>query len=81
MEAMREPETDILLLIRDHNRDLADWQKDPLTIVDEEAHHFLPQIETKIMNEGWTSHWHHRIMTSIDPPQEACSSSWSATTR
>jgi stage V sporulation protein R len=41
-----------------------------LTIVDEEARYFLPQIETKIMNEGWASHWHHRIMTSIGLPQE-----------
>ena len=32
-----EPEADILLFIRDHNRDLADWQQDLLTIVDEEA--------------------------------------------
>ena len=22
------------------------------------------------MNEGWASHWHHRIMTSLDLPQE-----------
>jgi stage V sporulation protein R len=65
-----EPEEDILLFIRDHNRDLADWQRDLLTIVDEEARYFLPQIETKIMNEGWASHWHHRIMTSLDLPQE-----------
>ena len=65
-----EPEADILLFIRDHNRDLADWQKDLLTIVDEETCYFLPQIETKIMNEGWASHWHHRIMTSLDLPQE-----------
>ena len=65
-----EPEDDILLFVRDHNRELADWQKDVLTIVDEEAAYFLPQIETKIMNEGWASHWHHRIMMSIDLPQE-----------
>src|SRR5918993_370204 len=65
-----EPEPDILLFIRDHNRDLADWQKDLLTIVDEESRYFLPQIETKIMNEGWASHWHHRIMTSLDLPQD-----------
>ena len=65
-----EPEADILLFIRDHNRDLADWQKDLLTIVDEETRYFLPQIETKIMNEGWASHWHHRIMTALDLPQE-----------
>lgn len=65
-----EPEPDLLLFIRDHNRDLADWQRDLLTIVDEESRYFLPQIETKIMNEGWASHWHHRIMTSLDLPQE-----------
>ncbi len=65
-----EPEANLLLFIRDHNRDLADWQRDILGIVDEEAIYFLPQIETKIMNEGWASHWHHRIMTSLDLPQE-----------
>ncbi|MFO1073538.1 MAG: SpoVR family protein [Geminicoccaceae bacterium] len=65
-----EPEEDILLFIRDHNHDLADWQRDLLTIVDEEARYFIPQIETKIMNEGWASHWHYRIMTSLDLPQE-----------
>ena len=65
-----EPEADILLFIRDHNRDLADWQRDLLTIVDEESRYFLPQIETKIMNEGWASHWHHRIMSALDLPQE-----------
>jgi stage V sporulation protein R len=64
-----EPEADILLFIRDHRRDLAAWQRDVLTIVDQEASYFLPQIETKIMNEGWASHWHHRLMSSIDLPQ------------
>jgi stage V sporulation protein R len=65
-----EPEEDLLLFIRDHNRDLAAWQKDLLTIVDEEARYFIPQIETKIMNEGWASYWHHRIMNSLDLSQE-----------
>ena len=65
-----EPEEDILLFVRDHNRDLADWQKDLLTIVDEEARYFMPQIETKIMNEGWASHWHHRIMNALPLPQD-----------
>lgn len=65
-----EPDPDLLLFIRDHNRELTDWQKDLLTIVDEEARYFLPQIETKIMNEGWASFWHHRILTSLELPQE-----------
>ena len=65
-----EPEENILSFIRDHNRDLADWQRDVLTIVDEEARYFIPQIETKIMNEGWASYWHHKIMNALDLPQD-----------
>jgi stage V sporulation protein R len=65
-----EPEEDVLLFIRDHNRHLMAWEQDLLTIVHEEAQYFLPQIETKIMNEGWASYWHHKIMNSLDLPQE-----------
>jgi len=65
-----EPDEDILLFIRDHNPHLMAWQQDLLTIVHEEAMYFLPQIETKIMNEGWASYWHHKIMNSLDLPQD-----------
>jgi stage V sporulation protein R len=63
------PEEDILLFIRDHNPQLADWEKDLLTIVHEQAQYFIPQIETKIMNEGWASFWHKRILETLDLPQ------------
>ena len=76
-----EPEEDLLLFIRDHNRDLADWQRDVLTIVDEQARYFIPQIETKIMNEGWASFWHHQIMNRSTCRRSSTSSSWCATTR
>jgi len=65
-----EPEEDVLLFIRDNNRQLMAWQQDLLTIVHEESSYFLPQIETKIMNEGWASYWHHKIMNSLDLPQD-----------
>ena len=65
-----EPEEDLLLFIRDHNPDLPAWTRDLLTIVHEEAQYFIPQIETKIMNEGWASFWHHRIVSSLDLPQD-----------
>ncbi|MBI3785455.1 MAG: SpoVR family protein [Deltaproteobacteria bacterium] len=64
------PEDDLLLFLRDHNTYLAEWEKDLLTIVHEEAQYFLPQIETKIMNEGWASYWHKRILDSLELPQE-----------
>ncbi|MBI2962237.1 MAG: SpoVR family protein [Deltaproteobacteria bacterium] len=64
------PEEDLLLFIRDYNPFLAEWEKDLLTIVHEGAQYFLPQIETKIMNEGWASYWHREILNSLDLPQE-----------
>jgi stage V sporulation protein R len=63
------PEEDILLFIRDHNPQLAEWERDLVTIIHEEAQYFIPQIETKIMNEGWASFWHKRILESLDLPQ------------
>lgn len=64
------PDEDLLLFIRDHNPYLAEWERDLLTIVHEEAQYFIPQIETKIMNEGWATYWHKRILDSLELPQE-----------
>jgi len=64
------PEEDLLLFIRDHNPYLSEWERDLLTIVHERERYFLPQIETKIMNEGWASFWHREILNSLNLPQE-----------
>jgi stage V sporulation protein R len=63
------PDEDLLLFIRDHNPHFSDWEKDLLTIANEAAQYFIPQIETKIMNEGWASIWHKRIVEALDLPQ------------
>jgi len=60
-----EPDEDLLLFIRDYNPFLVEWEKDLLTIVDEEAKYFIPMMETKIMNEGWASYWHKKIVESL----------------
>jgi stage V sporulation protein R len=64
------PDEDLLLFIRDNNLHLSGWEKDLITIVHEEAQYFIPQIETKIMNEGWATFWHKRILDSLDLPQD-----------
>lgn len=64
------PDEDLLLFIRDHNPYLSEWERDLLTIVHEEAQYFIPQIETKIMNEGWASWWHKKIIDSLQLPQD-----------
>ena len=64
------PEEDLLLFIRDHNPYLSEWERDLLSIAHEEAQYFIPQIETKIMNEGWASYWHREILNSLHLPQD-----------
>ncbi|WP_225228904.1 SpoVR family protein [Bacillus sp. PS06] len=61
-----QPEKDILLFIEEYSRDLEDWQRDILTMMREEMLYFWPQLETKIMNEGWASYWHQRIIREMD---------------
>ncbi|MCB0324561.1 MAG: SpoVR family protein, partial [Bdellovibrionales bacterium] len=64
-----EPEQNLLEFIARYNPFLAEWERDILHIVDEEARYFIPQIETKIMNEGWASYWHHKILNELNLPQ------------
>ena len=61
-----KPEKDILLFIEQYSRTLEHWQRDILTMMREEMLYFWPQLETKIMNEGWASYWHQRILRELD---------------
>ena len=66
-----EPERDVLLFLM-QNAPLTRWQRNVLGIIREEAYYFAPQGMTKIMNEGWASFWHTRIMTTkgvMDPSE------------
>ena len=59
------PETrdrDVLGFLLDH-APLERWERDVLWAVRAEAYYFWPQMQTKIMNEGWASFWHSRLMT------------------
>jgi stage V sporulation protein R len=48
----RDPEQDLLRFIERHARSLEDWQRDVMSIVRSEQSYFLPQLRTKILNEG-----------------------------
>jgi stage V sporulation protein R len=56
------PQKDILLFLLNY-APLERWQHTILEIVRDEAYYFAPQGMTKVMNEGWASYWHSRIMT------------------
>src|SRR5678816_1181837 len=57
-----QPEQDVLLFLLE-NAPLERWEREILAIMREEAYYFVPQMQTKIMNEGWASYWHSRLMT------------------
>lgn len=64
-----QPEEDLLKFVAEYGR-LDDWAKDIIDIIREETLYFIPQIETKIMNEGWASYWHHVLLNSLELPQQ-----------
>lgn len=57
-----KPQRDVLTFLIE-NAPLDSWQRDCLTIVRDEAYYFAPQGQTKIMNEGWASYWHAKLMS------------------
>lgn len=59
------PEDDVLYFVS-HYGDLEDWEQNILEVVRKETRYFIPQIETKIMNEGWASYWHYNILKKLD---------------
>ncbi|MGN6504892.1 MAG: SpoVR family protein [Tepidisphaeraceae bacterium] len=58
-----KPTRDVLHYLLEHAR-LDDWQADCLSIIREEAYYFAPQGMTKVMNEGWATYWHSKLMTT-----------------
>ncbi len=58
----RDPERDVMLFLLEY-APLTRWQRDILDMLREEAYYFAPQGMTKIMNEGWATYWHAKLMT------------------
>ena len=50
----------LLGFIRKNSRGLEDWKQDLIEMVEKRSLYFMPQAQTKIMNEGWASFWHFR---------------------
>ncbi len=57
-----QPQRDVLQFLIE-NAPLEHWQRDVLEVVRDEAYYFAPQAMTKIMNEGWATYWHSKILT------------------
>lgn len=64
-----EPDYDLLGFISD-NAKLPDWKKDIIDVIRDEGQYFWPQIQTKVMNEGWASFLHYTISHELDLPSD-----------
>ena len=57
-----DSQQDVLLFLMEH-APLERWERTILGVVREEAYYFVPQMQTKVMNEGWASYYHSKLMT------------------
>ena len=64
------PQRDILKFLLDF-APLKTWQKRILSIIRDESYYFAPQGQTKVLNEGWATYWHSKMMTQL-APLEVC---------
>jgi stage V sporulation protein R len=66
------PERDLLWFIAMYAPELDSWERDIFLAVREESFYFYPVFATQIMNEGWASYWHARLLREADfIPQQA----------
>ncbi len=65
-------EKDLLWFIAQYAPELEGWERDIFLAVREESFYFHPVFATQIMNEGWASYWHARLLREADfLPQSA----------
>ena len=62
----QQPTHDVLRFLLDF-APMSSWQKKILQLVRDEAYYFAPQGQTKILNEGWATYWHSKMMTKLAP--------------
>ena len=57
---------------RNYAPEMESWERDIFLAVREESFYFYPVFATQIMNEGWASYWHARLLREADfVPQQA----------
>jgi stage V sporulation protein R len=61
-----QPEYDLLWFIANYAPELEGWERDIFLAVREESFYFYPVFACQIMNEGWASYWHARLLREAD---------------
>jgi stage V sporulation protein R len=60
-----EPQENLLYFIEKNAPLLEPWQREIVRIVRKVAQYFYPQRQTQVMNEGWATFWHHRLLNQM----------------
>jgi stage V sporulation protein R len=60
------PEYDLLWFIAQYAPEMEQWERDIFLAVREESLYFYPVFACQIMNEGWASYWHARLLREAD---------------
>lgn len=61
-----EREYDLLWFIANYAPEMEGWERDIFLAVREESFYFYPVFACQIMNEGWASYWHARLLREAD---------------
>jgi len=60
-----EPQENLLYFIEKSAPLLEPWQREIVRIVRKVAQYFYPQRQTQVMNEGWATFWHHKLLNQM----------------
>ncbi len=60
------PEYDLLWFIANYGPELEPWERDIFLAVRQESLYFYPVFACQIMNEGWASYWHARLLREAE---------------
>lgn len=59
-------ERDLLWFLAQSAPEMEPWERDIFLAVREESFYFYPVFACQIMNEGWASYWHARLLREAD---------------
>ena len=60
-----EPQENLLYFIEKNAPLLKPWQREIVRIVRKISQYFYPQRQTQVMNEGWATFWHHKLLNTL----------------
>ncbi len=60
-----EPQENLLYFIEKNAPLLEPYQREIVRIVRKIAQYFYPQRQTQVMNEGWATFWHHKLLHTM----------------